>query len=177
MKGPNFDFEDVYQNFLTAITKAVDKYDCSKGALTSYINYWVLNAQTCSNTDHGHEYGIAYTIPPLQRKQMALGDKSNVNFSVSLDKPMATEGGDAVSLKDYLVGDAGVDLKIEHQQEIDRVRYLAKCADIKGLARLYLDLDEVFSGKELRNMKKNMLLQGTDSATLDKLKKKELYAN
>jgi len=165
MKGPNFHFEDVYQNFLTAITKAVDKYDCSKGALTSYINWWVLNAQNGSNTDHGHEYGIAYSIPPLQRKQMAQGNRADVNFSVSLNQIVSSNGEDVTELKDYLVGDSGVDIEIEQRQEMDVVRYLAKCADIRGLARLYLDLDEVFSPKELRTMKEIMRKQMTLSPT------------
>lgn len=162
MKGDNFDFKDVFQNFQTAITKAVDKYDCSKGALTSYINYWVLNAQTCSNTDHGHEYGIAYTIPQLQRKQMAQGNSgAEVNFSVSLDKLVGNsdEGEGQTNLKDYIVGDVSPDIKLEREQEIDVIRYLAKCADIRGLARLYLDIDEVFSKKELRQMRKTMKTQ------------------
>jgi hypothetical protein len=160
MKGENFDFKDVYHNFLTAITKAVDKYDCTKGALTSYINYWVLNAQTCSNTDHGHEYGIAYSIPQMQRKQMAQGTNSSgdVNFSVSLDKLVSSDSGEdgATSLQDYIVGDVGAEVKLEQRQEMEVVRYLAKCADIRSLARLYLDIDEVFSKKELRLMRKTM---------------------
>lgn len=163
MKGENFDFQDVYHNFLTAITKAVDKYDCTKGALTSYINYWVLNAQTCSNTDHGHEYGVAYSIPQMQRKQMAQGNNSSgdVNFSVSLDKLVNSESEDgSTSLQDYIVGDVGADVKLEQQQEMEVVRYLAKCADIRSLARLYLDIDEIFSKKELRLMRKNMKEQG-----------------
>lgn len=162
MKGENFDFQDVYHNFLTAITKAVDKYDCTKGALTSYINYWVLNAQTCSNTDHGHEYGVAYSIPQMQRKQMAQGNSTgDVNFSVSLDKLVNSESEDGnASLQDYIVGDVGADVKLEQQQEMEVVRYLAKCADIRSLARLYLDIDEIFSKKELRLMRKNMKEQG-----------------
>ena len=163
MKGSNFDFQDVYHNFLTAITKAVDKYDCTKGALTSYINYWVLNAQTCSNTDHGHEYGVAYSIPQMQRKQMAQGNSSSgdVNFSVSLDKLISSESEDGqASLQDYIVGDVGADVKLEQQQEMDTVRYLAKCADIRSLARLYLDVDEIFSKKELRSMRNSMRAQG-----------------
>lgn len=161
MKGDNFDFKDVFQNFQTAITKAVDKYDCSKGALTSYINYWVLNAQTCSNTDHGHEYGIAYSIPQLQRKQMAQGNNgTEINFSVSLDKLVSNDDTEGVAdLKDYIVGDVGPDVKLEKEQEINVIRYLAKCADIRGLARLYLDIDEVFSKKELRQMRKTMKTQ------------------
>lgn len=162
MKGHNFDFKDVNQNFLAAITKAVDKYDSSKGALTSYLKYWILNAQTCTNSDHGFEYGIAYSIPQLQRKAMAQGKgDGDVNFSVSLDS--ITNGSDdesSAGLQDFLEGSPGVDIKIQQEQELNIIRYLAKCADINGCARLYMDLDEVFSKRELKKMAKTMAEQG-----------------
>lgn len=158
MKGSNFDFQDVYQNFLAAITKAVDKYDSSKGALTSYINYWILNAQTCPKNGHGHEYGVAYSVPQLRKKQMALGDTGDANFSVSLEQVVGQDGEES-ELKDYLVGEEGVDKKVIEQEHLNKIRYLIKCADIKGCARLYMDLDEVFSKKEIRLMKKNMIQQ------------------
>lgn len=173
-KGGNFDFNDVFQNFQTAITKAVDKYDSGKGALTSYINFWVLNAQTCSNTDHGHEYGIAYSVPQLQRKQMAQGsNNAEVNFSVSLDKLTGSgeDGEGQADLKDYIVGDVGPEVKLERDQEINTIRYLAKCADVRGLARLYLDIDEVFSKKELRQMRDTMRVQLKDKIDPKTLKR------
>lgn len=163
MKGKNFDFKDVNQNFLAAITKAVDKYDCGKGALTSYINFWILNAQTCTNSDYGYEYGIAYTIPQLQRKAMAQGKgDGDVNFSVSLDS-LANPGDDEsnLGLQEFLEGSPGVDVNIQANQELNRIRYLIKCADINGMARLYLDIDEVFSRKETRKMIRTMKQQGT----------------
>jgi hypothetical protein len=163
MKGPRFDFEDVFQNFLAAITKAVDKYDCSKGALTSYINWWIINAQTCTNSDFGFEYGTAYTIPQLQRKAMAQGKgDGDVNYAVSLDAQSSDdEDGGSTGALAYIEGSAGVDKGLEEQQELDLTRYLAKCADIHSLARLYLDLDEVYSKKELKRMRSVMIEQGT----------------
>jgi len=153
MKGKNFDFEDVRQNFLTAITKAVDKYDSSKGALTSYINWWLLNAQTTSNSNHGHEYGVAYTIPQLQKK--ALAEKSNkarnINFGISLEK-MVGKGDDGSELGEYIAGSGSVEEELLATEELDDIRSLAKHADIRGIARLYLDIDEVFSNKERRRM-------------------------
>ena len=153
MKGKNFDFRDVSQNFLTAVTKAVDKYDSSKGALTSYINWWLLNAQTTSNSAHGHEYGIAYTIPQLQKK--ALAEKSNkaksVNFGISLDK-MVGKNGEETPFSQYIAGDASVEEDLLASEELDNIRSLAKHADIRGVARLYLDIDEVFSNKERKRM-------------------------
>lgn len=162
-KGDNFDFSDVYQNFLTAVTKAVDKYDCSKGALTSYIQYWILNAQS-STSDHGHEYGVAYTIPQLQKKALAItgsngkGVATNqVNFGVSLDQ--LTNEEDGTKLSDYIESPGSIEDTLERKQELNEVRYLVKAADIRGLARLYLEIDEVFTAKELRRMKMSMRRQ------------------
>lgn len=159
-KGANFDFKDVHQNFLTAVTKAVDKYDSSKGALTSYVNWWLLNAQTSSNSTHGHEYGIAYTIPQLQKKSLA--EKSNkvsrVNFGVSLDRMVGTDE-DKRELSQLIAGDVSVETELLGDEELDRVRALAKHADIRGLARLYLDIEEVYSKKEFRKMVRTMRKQ------------------
>jgi len=159
-KGPNFSFEDVYQNFLTVVTKAIDKYDASKGALTSYIKWWLLNAQTTTNTDHGHEYGIAYTLPQTQKKNLATNENANtqVNFSVSLNK-LVGKDGEETELQHHLQGSEGVDKEIEHRQELDQIRYLIKKADIRGLARLVLEIDEYFSKKELNQMRETMKAQ------------------
>lgn len=155
-KSRNFDFNDVHQNLLTAVTKAVDKYDSSKGAMTSYINFWILNAMT-SNLEHGHEYGIAYTIPHTQRKALAEGTNTEVNFSVSLEQQITSdEDGSGNTVLSHLVGDHGTDVTLEQKQELDMVRYLAKHADIRGIARLYMDVDEFFSEKEKRKMQETM---------------------
>ncbi len=156
-KGENFDFNDVYQNFLTIVTKAIDKYDASKGALTSYIRWWILNAQTTSNPEYGHEYGIAYTVPQMQKKNLATNKNGaqQVNFSISLSQLVGPDG-DESELEQHIQGDEGIDLSIERRQELDQVRYLVKKADIKGMARLQLEIDEVFSPKELRRMRETM---------------------
>lgn len=161
-KGENFDFEDVYQNLLAAITKAVDKYDSSKGAITSYINFWILNAQTYSNSNHGHEYGIAYTIPQMQKKQIAGNGASpvQVNFSVSLDKLVGPSGSEEQGeLHDFVIGSEGVDKEIESKDALNTMLYLAKKADKTGIGRLYLDLDEFFSNRELERMRSTMIRQ------------------
>lgn len=151
-KTNTFDFQDVWHNFLTAITKAIDKYDCSKGALTSYIKWWILNVQTSSSSEHSHEYGTAYSIPQLHRKKLATSDATNINFSISLNAIANSENSDAV-LKDYVTSEHGLDEHLEVQQEAQTINYLIKKSDLKGgLARLYLDLGEYFSKKELRKM-------------------------
>lgn len=152
-KTNHFDFQDVWHNFLAAITKAIDKYDCSKGALTSYIKWWILNVQTSASSDHGHEYGTAYSIPQLQRKGLALKNpKLSVNFGYSLETILSGENSKEI-LKDFITSDHGLDTYLEKNEEEEMTKYLIKKADLPGgLARLYLDIPEYFSKKERRKM-------------------------
>ena len=151
----NVNLSDLSQNLLVAVTKAVDKYDCSKGALTSYVNFWLLNAMTGTHPQHGHEYGVAYTIPQNLKKSMARGEhlEQGVNYSISLDSLFGEDGS---SLGDRLLGTEGTDRTIEEQQELGMVLALIKRADPRGIARLYLDLDEHITEHEKRVMQKTM---------------------
>ena len=154
-RGENFDFLDVYQNLVVSVAKALGKYDSSRGALTSYVNYWLLNAQTYASSEHGHEYGIAYTIPQSTRKSMAenSGAVADVNFSVSLDSMLAED----LSLGDLLTNGKTVDGDAQQEQENERLLMLIKKADRSGIARLYLDIGEVFTVNELRLMDETTL--------------------
>lgn len=156
-KGKNFDFNDVYQNLMAAITKALDKYDSSKGALTSYVNYWMLNALTYANANHGHEYGIAYLIPQAQKKAVQGAKTDHVNFSVSLNAVLDEDGES--SLGDLLVSPSCVESDYIASVEADDMAYLIKRADPDGLARLYLDLTEYISVKERVRMAESMKRQ------------------
>lgn len=163
MRGKNFDLEDVYQNFLAAVTKAIDKYDSSKGALTSYINFWLQNAQATSKNSHGHEYNIAYTIPQLQKKLLTgKNKKGEVNFGVSLDSALSgssakgQEGDSKGSLKDVLVGSGSAEDDLLEDEALTEVKILSKKADPGGIARLYLNIDEWFSKKEKKKMLRTM---------------------
>jgi hypothetical protein len=156
-KGENFDFDDVYQSLMTAITKALDKYDSSKGALTSYINYWVLNALTYANPSYGHEYGVAYLIPQTQKKVVQGTKAENVNFSVSLNSLLDEDS--ETSLGDILVSSSRTEDDYIEAREAEDLSYLIKCADPKGLARLYLDLAEYISVKEKTRMAESMKQQ------------------
>lgn len=155
MQKSTVSVQDLSQNLLVAVTKAVDKYDCSLGALTSYVNFWLLNAMTGTHPQHGHEYGVAYTIPQNLKKSLARGEhlEQGVNFSVSLDTVFGEDGS---PLSDRLPGTEGVDKSIEKTQEMDLTLALIKSADPKGIARLYLDLDEHITGREKKIMKKTM---------------------
>ncbi len=159
MKGDNFDLNDVRQNFLTAVTKAIDKYDSSKGAITSYINWWVLNAQAGSQ-DHDHEYGIAFTIPQLQRKKLAMGSKGDVNFSVSLEGLMRSSSDQEFGVIDTIQGDVGMEQSRVDDEDMQLTRQLIKECDPSSLARLYLDIEETFNRSEFAQMISIMESQG-----------------
>lgn len=138
-----FDSKDVMQNFLAAITKAIDKYDSSKGALTTYINYWLLNAQTCNS--NSSEYGIAYTLPHGVKKNY-VSDKTCVNFSVQLDAETVDSESHVPSPLDG----------IENEEADSIIRYLVKSVDRYGCFRLKYDIDEYFHKSEYKMMQKIM---------------------
>jgi hypothetical protein len=160
MKGKNFDASDVHSNLMVSVIKAIDKYDSSCGALTSYINFWIMNAQTYSNADHGHEYGIAYTIPQAQKAKLAdkKGKGLQVNFSTSLDQ-MTGQDEDGNELYELIAGERSVEDRILEETEENTILSLIKRADIGGIVRLYHNIDEVFFPKELKKMRKVMIEQ------------------
>jgi hypothetical protein len=155
-----YDFNDVRQNFMRNILIALNKYDSSKGALTSYINFWLLNAQTCGSS--AHEYGIAYSVPPQHKRKMARDKGSNreVNFSVSLDSPAEDDEGETISLHNKLECPQSVDKQIEHHKTSMLISLLAKNADPYGIGRLSMNIDECFTPQELSKMKNHMVQQG-----------------
>lgn len=147
--GPNFDFYDVRQTILKGVLVAIDKYDSNKGALTSYINWWILNAQTCGATEH--EYGIAYTIPQAHRKRIAEKNTGFMNYSVSLDD--AVTGDDSSRTLHSIIGSSMNVSEDFEQNETDAIiMRLAKIADIRGCARLVLDVGEYFTSDEVALM-------------------------
>lgn len=150
----NYDFMDVRQNILKSVLIAIDKYDSDRGPLTSYINWWVLNALTCGTDEH--EYGIAYTIPQTQRKKLATGSSGEVNFSVSLDG-MANDDEDGErNLHSSVSSEERIAENIERDETDDIIRYLIKSVDQRGTARLLLDIGEYFSAQEIEKMDQQM---------------------
>lgn len=152
--GSNFDFHDVRQSILKSVLLAIDKYDSNKGALTSYINWWVLNAQTCGTSEH--EYGIAYTIPQTHRKKIAEKQSGFINYSVSIDDVLSDES-DGRTLHSVLGDDSNVADDFEQVEESKLVMYLAKFADVRGCARLVLDIGEYFTDSEKEIMEQHTL--------------------
>lgn len=157
--GNTYDYRDVVQNFMRNVVVAINKYDSSKGALTSYVKYWMLNSLTCNSSEH--EYGIAYTIPQTQKKVMSSENRKSVNFSTSMDYLLSGSDEDDGSLHELLSAETE-DLGEEHatNSELNMLYLFAKRADPHGLARLYLDIPEVFTPAELQMME-NLTLAKT----------------
>ncbi|AQT28806.1 putative RpoD subfamily RNA polymerase sigma-70 subunit [Erwinia phage vB_EamM_Yoloswag] len=159
-KGKQYDTKDVKQNFLRNVIIAINKYDSSRGAIVSYVKWWILNAQTCSSSEH--EYGISYTIPQTQRKKLASGqDTTSVNFSVSLDAPTSEsdEGMDA-SLHHKVSDSHNLEDAVDSGRRAEKLGLLIKRIDPMGIARLTMDIPEVFEQEERELMRKYMLQQG-----------------
>lgn len=159
--NPNnqYDFFCVRQNFLRSVLTALNKYNSQQGALTSYIKFWILNAHTCSTSDH--EYGIAFRVPPQLKKKMAVDKDTtyDINFSVSLDSTVTDDDGEEVSLYNKIESNRTVDEDLEHHKYTKMLGLLAKNADPLGIGRLTLNIDEVFSTAEIQQMKKRMAEQ------------------
>lgn len=160
-KGKQYDSKDVNQNFLRNVLIAINKYDSAKGAIVSYVKWWILNAQTCSSSDH--EYGIAYIIPQTQKKRLATKeDTSSVNFSVSLDtnpndSDEGSEGAD--SSLHFRVGGDNLEDSVNGTRQAEKLGLLVKRVDPFGIARLTMDIREAFEKEELDFMRSYMRRQ------------------
>lgn len=142
-------FDDLLQNVLASIAKALDRYDAQKGALTSYINFWLINAQAQDK----HAEGLAYDVPNSTKVNQASGKNTNVNFAVSLTKPM----GEELTLEDTLVSQEPTpEQHYEQAEQENLLLILIKCADVGGIFRLTNGLKEVFLPNELKQMQRYM---------------------
>ena len=151
--NPNntYDFDDIVQNFKRKVVIGLNKYNSDSGALTSYLKWWVYNGITCGS--HEHEYGIAYVVPQNHKKKMSEGNGSSVNFSVSMDS-MLNEDDDNIDMHDVLANESlELDDETSSQDIADRLHRMAKNADPLGIARLVMDIPEVFSSEEYAQMK------------------------
>lgn len=138
----NIQTDDVAQNFILALSKAIDKCDVDKGTLTSYIKAWMQDARNTVN--FSHEYGTAYSLPSSKKRDIAR-DLSNVNnISLSIDSEEVQE----------LHSDHDTEADAVSRHVVNRVRRLSKAADPLGLGRLALRITEVLSPKELSLLEK-----------------------
>lgn len=141
----NYDLHDVIQNLNRKVVIALNKYDSNNGALTSYIKWWLYNSVTCGSSEH--EYGIAYTIPQGHKT------KNVVNFSISLDAKLSNSDDDDLELSDIVASSTTeISEDVASSDILTRIGLVAKSADPFGIARLTLDIPEVFTEAELRQM-------------------------
>jgi hypothetical protein len=128
--NPRSNFDDVCQNFLMAVNKAVNKLDPDKGTLTSYANRWITNAKHSPVVPH--EYGISYSLSPHIKRAVAKGDSQLMNISTDLSS-------EEVELAKY---EHDIVDQLERNDQILQVRKLAKIADPLGFARRELGIEE-----------------------------------
>lgn len=154
--NPNnaYDFDDIVQNFKRKIVIGINKYNSDSGALTSYLKWWIYNGITCGSQEH--EYGIAYVVPQNHKKKLSNGNGAQVNFSVSIDN---TINGDDENIDMHDILHAETPELDEETSSMDlahRLYRVAKNADPLGIARLVLDIPEVFSDQEYKQMRQAM---------------------
>jgi len=135
------DLDDVGQNFMLAVSKAIDKCDTDKGTLTSYVQLWLKDA--ASSSHNSHEYGTAFSIPVGKRREIARTENHALNnISVNIDAEEVLE----------LPSGQNVEQDSIRQSSIDRVRMLAKAVDIHGLGRLALGITEVLTPQQMAQL-------------------------
>lgn len=156
----HFDSNCLMQNYVAAALKAIDRYDSNKGALTSYIRYWILNSQ--QSAEESPEYGIAYYVPATQRLAKAINggtvlDISEDNFSASLEDMLDKDEAASQNLTDGAPCPSSL---TEGKVNYLNILKLSKIADPLGISRISLGIEEYFDEDMLFRMKKHMLDNG-----------------
>ncbi|QJT70974.1 Sigma70_r2 domain-containing protein [Vibrio phage vB_VcorM_GR7B] len=118
------DLNDMAQNYVVALLKAIYKYLPERGTFQSYLEYWLLDAKT--NSGSKHYYGLAFDVPSME----TLEKNSLSNLSI----PLSAEEVQMVSTH-------GVEQEVCDNSHILRIRELALYADPLGYAREALNID------------------------------------
>ena len=132
----DIDLDELIQNFILAVSKAIDKCSTNHGTLTAYIGQWMRSAQNSSAS--GHEYGVAYIVPHSMRKQFAQGRVPNIYVTIDSEEVQSVTEEDT---------------SIEDESENRKIRLLAKHADPTGLARHHYGIAEELLPEELTFVK------------------------
>jgi hypothetical protein len=149
------DLSDLVQNFILGVNKALSKFDSRKGALTSYINNWLRDAQTSSGFEH--EFGVAYQFPSTMRRFYQ--KPIHVYTSIDLHKDEADDQQDeqAYTINKVLV-DADTPHTVNEEQDmLHSIRRLCRHADPSGLARLTLGIEEELNKEELQELQRHVV--------------------
>jgi len=132
------DLDDLFKNYVLAIPKAIDKFDPQKGALTSYIRWWFMDASTPFKSN-SHEYGVNYHVPTAQRKKLlANGTSGFSNFSVALDDNTQSSNEDENGVLDRMI----------HDEDTKQLHNLAVRADQHRMAVLTMEIPYHLSADE-----------------------------
>lgn len=110
---------DMVQSYMMTMSKAIDKCDADRGVLTSYINSWLKSAKNNVEKRAGHDISEIYKKTGGQKVEHV--DLEEVEDTVSDDDDR------------------------EREDNIQRVRTLAKLFDPKGHGRLMLGIQEQLS--------------------------------
>ncbi len=130
MNNSKMELDEIIQTMFVFASHAIDKYDQSKGTLTSYISTWLQHARNQSSVN---ELETSFVLPHAKRNELK-------NASVSLD-----------SIEN-------LEIEIEEDNyDIVKVRQLAKLADPTGFARIAMDIQECLSRDEI-NLQKQCVL-------------------
>jgi hypothetical protein len=130
------DKNDLEQDLVKEVIKAIDKFDYRKGALTSYIKHWLRHAEQSKQSKH--KYGLAFDTPNTK-------NYSTYSYSVSL-----TDVSEYISCKEDAFK------KIEEEQEEEIILAISQVADPVGVMRLNLGISEYLSKEHLLIMKRQM---------------------
>lgn len=136
----NIELDDVIQNHALAVSKAIDKFDPTKGTLTAYINTWFMDAR--NNKNH-----LIVTPNTVSMDSDQYGDGDDTEDSSSFDpsscSPCPTHA-------------------MERQEEINEIRWLARYADPTGVGRFSLGIEEILTDQEYA------LLRGCAAVNINK---------
>lgn len=122
--------QDLHQLLVLAVSKGLDKYDSSSGALTSYLMFWLSNVRT-SMYDLFTNNSVAFDVPNSFRQKIAEKEVGgNWSHTVVLeageDEPMTDESR---QIEDF---------------DRQRLLKLIKYGDVKGIYRLANNIEEIF---------------------------------
>lgn len=141
----NVDQKELFNNLVLAIGKAIDKFDTSKGTLTSSVNNWFMNAKT--NSKQSHEYGTSYGVSTTKRRSMAQshsdGHTSDTNLSISLTDDMEVTDG-ALTVESQMIV----------SEENSSLIRLANHAKNTRIARLLLGIPYVLTAEDKKKFSK-----------------------
>jgi hypothetical protein len=130
------DQEDLFKNLLLSVSKAIDKYDPEKGALTTYVRWWFMDG--INQSTNNHEYGTAFSVPTAQRKKLLEADVGLLNLSASLDECEGLSDPNVLNVDEVSI--------LEHEDII--IRRMLRHADPSGMAMLALNIQYTLDEEE-----------------------------